>query len=184
MALPNEQAHQAGGLLIADPTNATPPSFGGTVLGTLREVALVPTWRAEEITNEEDGAEVDGITYLGEEWVCTTVLSNFDTDALATLFPNTSLAAPFRRIFYPGATFTIGQDLRDRKVKLFLAPFDPDLEAGFLLTEAVPIPGEGAVLEFSAYTDVAIAITFRGMSPAGGGAMIDINDSDTLAAGF
>ena len=77
--------------------------------------------------------------------MCTTVLSNFDTDALATLFPNTSLSAPFRRIFYPGPAFTIGQDLRDRKVKLFLAPFDPDLEAGFLLAEAVPIPGEGAI---------------------------------------
>lgn len=183
MADPTSEAHQAGGRLIADPTNATAPDYGGTVLGTMQEVALLPAFRAEEITNEEDGTEVDSLTYLGEEWVCVCVLRDLDLDALRVLFPNTTLVGGFRRIFFPGAAFTIGQDMRDRAVKLFLAPHDDEVEPAFLLAEAIPIPGESIVLNFSSYEDLSIAFAFRGVRPASG-AMVDIDKASTIAGGF
>ena len=56
MGVPDEILTLAGAWLIRDPTDLSAgasPSYGGTVLGTVQSMALVPTYRVEPIVAEE-----------------------------------------------------------------------------------------------------------------------------------
>lgn len=168
MAAADEQLIFAGGRLILTPTDlGTAPNYGGTQLGTVQDVALTCVTRTAPIVAEEYGGEVVDEIYMGEEWVCTAILRNFDPDAITAIFPNTSAGTVDHpgpggnhpTITYPGSTIAIG-DLYSGKEQIILyAPDDVSNHPGFLLYAAIPRP-DPEPIRFGHYDDLAVMVTW------------------------
>lgn len=143
MAAPTSEQIFAGGTLVWNPTTTAGSSpWGGTVLGSMLDVFLEPVVRTDPIQAEEYGGELADEVYLSEEWVATAVLTNWDGDALARIYPNVGTGGSGDRIMtYPGGTLARGGRMSSRAGVLMLAPYDQDgiPEApGFVLHKAIP----------------------------------------------
>lgn len=158
MAAPDEELLLAGGTLIAAPTNVnTPPEYGGTILGTMQSVGIEETGRTAPILAEEYGGEEVDAIFKGSEYVCTTVMANWDDDALSRVFPGFASGA----YSYPNATLAPGGLMSSRGVLLMFAPADVSRHPGFKLYRAVPLP-EGSAMLWSGVEPLMVVTTWLG----------------------
>lgn len=140
MANPTGTLLLGGGHWIRSPTSlATPPAYGGTVLGTWRGLVF----RIDQITQpllaeEYGGEEVDRL-YLGERIRVDAELLNWDTAGMQAAYSGAGAGAgtvPLLR--YPGASLTRGEWLTDVGSVYLWAPFAATAPA-LLLYNAYPV---------------------------------------------
>ena len=166
MGVPDEVLTLAGGWLIRDPTDLSAgasPNYGGTVLGTVQSVALIPTYRVEPIISEETGEDADGI-YMGQEGVLTVILRNYDADGLSAIFPGVSPGIDGPVLDYPGGV-PVGSLWSDQGMVLYMAAKRPD-HPGLMLYNALPRP-DAERINFGAYDDWSVLATWVGIRDAG-----------------
>lgn len=90
MGVPNQNlVLRNGGHLYINPTNLTPPGFGGAVqLGIHKLTVAQPVFVTEEISADLEVNGVNDVLYLGESWNIISVSQQWDLDVLSTYYQN------------------------------------------------------------------------------------------------
>lgn len=147
MASPDlNEVLNAPGRLVWNPTNlATAFPHGGSALGSTRQSLLQRTDVRSEIRDEAFGQEVSEVVWCGENWVMATILRQYDADAVATVFPNTSTGTVAKRKIVSGSTTSTNRPgllLSANAGKLLFSPLDPDRVPAVLFYKAIPLTDE------------------------------------------
>jgi hypothetical protein len=152
--------------LCANPTDLTGTfPYGGTALGLTARAAFRPKALYSPITAEEHGGlVVDGL-YCGEQAMLTCFLRGWDSDAIATCFPNTSIGGVTGRRYIryePGVSGQnrAGYRLSNLAIKLFLSPEAGQYAPGVLIYSAVPQWDEGAEIALRDTQEATLPIVF------------------------
>lgn len=164
------------GRLVKDPTSlATTFPYGGTVLGTYRDVVFRPAPTYFEVIAEEYGSAVADVVYMGEAPFVACVLRHFDEEALAAYFPNlTSTGTVTKRKGVvgpspdPAATVRAGASLSSRSLKLLFVPDDPDRNRALVIYKAIPRVAESVEVAFQFDRTQEVPVIFTGIPDATG----------------
>lgn len=171
MATPNPAniLHSPGRLSFgpADLTTAYP--HGGTSLGIVRQIAASPNAQYRSVTAEEYGGEVVEQLYVGEAWTLAAILREYDDDAMAAIFQNTSTGSVSQHtlIEHPGANRAGRLLVAAKGIILVFTPDAPDTNF-VVFHRAIPMVGEAAELSLSHNTPMEIAVVFAGVRDAAG----------------
>jgi len=158
MGAADEELRYEGGTLSA----------GGTVLGTMIGVALEYVALLDDITAEEWGSTTWDQTYLGEVWVCTAVLMNWDASALGNYFSNNYFSnITSGRIVYPKAGGHLAGALQSTKGTVLTLSATDVSYSGFTLKNALPQMAQSA-LSFSGYDPLVVECTWLGVRDGSG----------------
>ncbi len=134
---------------------------GGTILGHVESIRLVPTTRSYQLTMEEYGGEGGDVVEFGHDWVCVALIRGWDQDALNTVFASTS----GDRVTEPG--ITIGSMGSGRAVSLVYTP-DDSSDEGFTLNVAIPQIQASHELNFSILSPLTIGVVFTAIRNGSG----------------
>jgi hypothetical protein len=173
MAAPDiTTVHYPQGRLFLNPTDGTLASpnsapFGGTALGLVESVALVPVVRSFTITMEEYGSEAGDVVELGNDWVMTCVMTGWDDDTISTVFASTATGAGAGDELVTEPGITPGQMGSSRAVKIAFVPDDPT-DRGFIIYRALPMLEESKELTYNVRQPQALGLVFRCMRDANG----------------
>ena len=121
---------------------------GGTGLGLVGQVFLIPQRRWAALPAEETGAAVE-VIWLGGDVVVGFTLEGWDEDAVAVLHPNTSTSSSRTIVEWPGTDVPVGGPLTPLTNVVF-TPYDTTNGKGFVIYKAVAVPDLNAELRFSA----------------------------------
>lgn len=172
MAAPDLSRHlEVPGRLVSTPTDlAAGYPYGGTGLGSVREIAAEPRQRGEEIPIPEHGGEPGDWQDLGQGWVLAATLRGSDDDAIAAIFPSTAAGASSGRrvINYPGS-FQPGALAASRAIKLLFAPDDERHHPAVLFYRAIPRVAADASLVLNLDKERVLAVSFLAIRQAGAG---------------
>lgn len=141
------------GRLSWNPTSVTTAyPHGGTALGSTRGVLARRAGVYRELRDEAFGSEIYDVVWAGENWALACVFRQYDADAIARLFPNTSTGTTAKRplVSSPGSNRP-GYLMSNAAGKLLFSPFAVDRAPSVLFYNAIPLPDE--TLELSAAFD-------------------------------
>ncbi len=178
-AVPNS-AQLAGGRLfygVDDATIVAP--YGGTELGLVASVFVVPPLGVIHLPMEEDGSTTRTI-YIGGDAVAGALLPTFDANAVAALYPGAATGTEGGPIIaYPGKVGQTGEVLTN----LLFVPTNPAHNA-WLMPLAQPATDEQSRLWFSHRRWLRFPVIFRSHADASGRALITgtLADLATLVA--
>ena len=150
---------------------------GGTALGYVGEIAYRPNISYEGFPGEEYGdAFVARLRYIGTGAV-SAVLRQWDEDALALHWPDTTATADDNvRISVPG-TARSGDEVTGEGIVLLFSPLDPR-NPGALFFNAIPELDETLQLRFNLSDDLVTAVSFACMRDSTGrDVQVDILDN-------
>lgn len=170
--------------LVWNPTNlgAAEP-YGGTYLGTARDLEFIPQPQYKPIWAEEFGSYVDAI-YCGEKVLFKAVLRYPDSDAITQTAPKAvaSGSSGIRFVFRPGGTTQntrAGTSMFSRAGKLLIAARARSDHPMLLMYNALPAFDEAARLQFSLGTEYGLAVAFWG-TPDSSGRVYDMAQRQNL----
>jgi len=151
MAAPDQnKAYQVSGRLAYGCTDlSTDWPHGGTGLGMVGKLFVSPqrSWVALAAEETSSAAEV---LWLGGDVVVGFTCHNWDNDALAKVFPNTTTSSGDTLIQWPGSTVVPGAPLTPLS-NLVFTPRNEAEHPGLLIYKAVILPDVNAELFLSAY---------------------------------
>jgi hypothetical protein len=152
------------GKLCKNPTNlALPFPHGGTELGLVRQVVIARTHTEARITAEEFGSEVVENIYLGEVWTVGFRLRTYDNDAIADLFPNTTVGTSGNRVIsHPGSNRAGRLESQDA-VKLCFSPLNAETHPMLLMYRAIPMLEETVEFNVSMAEPLEFGCIFLGI---------------------
>lgn len=189
MGLPNvREALRVPGSFCINPVQGSLPSafpHGGTGLGLVRDVECHLQVGTDEITAEEFGGTVTEVIYCGERVYFAAFLRAMDNDAIAAIFPNTSVGSVpsgsgDRRIDYnPVSGIRPGKKLSDLAVPLLFSPLDLERHHFVYFPKAIPRVEETALLQLSFAEEVGIAVAFVAI-PASDGTVYRVRKREDL----
>lgn len=162
----------AGGALFFGVTNlgiAAP--YGGKQLGLVADVFTLPPLGVIELPAEEDGASARYV-YIGGDALAGALLTTFDADAVAALFPGAGLgpAGPNQGpiVTYPAR---VGQPAIE-VTNLLHVPTNPEHNAWFM-PFAVPALDDQTRLRYSHRRWLNYPVIFRSRADAQGRALVE-----------
>lgn len=160
------------GRIIWQPTDlGIETSFGGTLIGMIRETRFRPNPKYREIWAEELGS-VHDVIYCGEgPCELTGILRYPDDDAISTVAPKSVSSGSVGRhwLFRPGGTTAntrAGTALTPGK--LLFAPKAVNAHPMILLYNAVPTIAPEAMISMSYKDEYGLAIRFVGTPDSSG----------------
>lgn len=169
---------RAPGRLAINPTNlAQAWPHGGTGLGATNKVMLISYGASYPVTIEAFGGEPVEHLEKGEVWGLGFHMRAWDPNALATLFPNTSVGSVSQKrgVSAPGAV-KAGQWISDRSVKLVFTPegathaqsaTQQDVDVPFVvLYKALPLLQAQAELVLARTDELKVPALFMGIRNA------------------
>lgn len=164
MAAPDVTSVQgAAGTLIWNPTSlAAGVLVGGTVLGIVTGIRLIPIQRSFVNTAEEYGGKPVEEYEMGRDWICSGEVRGFTSDVLGIIFPVEAGGVVTETLAQSG-----GKALSLRSAVLLFRPNDPTHD-GFILRRALPRVRESARMPFSVHDRTSFAAIFRGIPDSGG----------------
>jgi len=142
-------------------------TFGGVGLGSLAQVQVLRTGPQSPIEAEEFGLEITDSVYVGAIYRMALALRGWDTNAINSLFPNTTGTAV---VNYPGVQ-KAGLFRRAEAAELIFTPRDP-AHPGATFGLAIPETVEELTVELAARREHLILCRFLfvrdGATPEGG----------------
>lgn len=163
------------GRLSIAPSSVSSGSYpwGGTALGVVDEVALVPNQSVYWIRAEEHGGlPAEGVR-VSERWMLVATLRTYDADALGKLFPDKGTGTTTQHPTV-GSAMTVGSKVSARAVVLVFTPDDVDHHPMVVFHQAYPAVEEAARIALSAGTRWGI--------PTAWYAGLDANSKDVTIA--
>ena len=160
------------GKLALGATNlATAYPHGGTAIGVVDIVHVAPTMVTVPIREEAFGAEVIDYLYLGESYVCTVALRQYDDETLDTLFPNTAAGSSSGTsvVSHPGAV-RAGTLMNTLGVVLTFTPNDTTNHPAWIARNAIPMIEETERLRQTVRRELVYPAMFAFIRPASGNA--------------
>jgi hypothetical protein len=121
---------------------------GGTGLGTVGKVFVVPQRRWKALAAEETGAAVE-VLWLGGDVVVGFTMVGWDEDAAAVVNPNSSTSNGKTVVEWPGSDVVVGAPVATI-TNLVFTPWDQTNGKGFVVYKAAAMPDLNAELAFSA----------------------------------
>ena len=158
------------GKICSGPTDATAAyPHGGTALGLVGSVE----WRIipirGEVTAEEYHGQTIEIIEGAENVLLAAVLREWDSDAIAALFPSTSTSTTSGKVSASRTyTTTRGALGSSRAVKLLFSPQATEEHPALLLYRAVPLITEQASMAYSLDREWQMPVIFQGLPDATG----------------
>lgn len=155
------------GRLAWNPTDLTTAfPHGGTELGEIRDSIFTFGIQSEEIRAEEWSNVPVEYVYDGSHGALAAVLRSFDDDAISAIFPDTPTGATTGKQIIRGAVSGSGVTLGGKLLSdlsgiLAVSPHSPETEEFLVLYNAIPLVDARAQLQYSAGTDVGMAVVFR-----------------------
>jgi len=157
------------GELILTPTDLTAAfPYGGTQIGSVRDHVFHAGPQYRGIHAEELGVEVEHIL-TGEPTIFACVLRDYDDDALAKVWPQTT--APTGATASAGVLIESapgiagkkrpGQVMSDFEVKLLFAPKATETHYHILIYRAIPLIEESAQIEFGPNVEPGLAVMWK-----------------------
>jgi len=138
------QVLQTPGRLCIGPTTLTTTfPYGGTALGSTREIRVVRTTGYYDVDAEELGGQVVESVWSGENYALGCYFRQWDETALGTVLENTTTGSTSKRVTVKhwmdnsGGTEP-GALLSARSVKLLFVPDDPDRNRAVIFYRALP----------------------------------------------
>lgn len=172
-------ADRGPGILIKNPTSTTVPgtdgAYGGTLLGLSRDHELAMMDRSIDVPGEELGGAPTEALEGGKWCVFAALFRGWDSDALATIYPNTATGSSTgQKLIRLGMTQSTkpGHRVSDRAVKLLFVPYDSAKRA-VLVYRALPRIREDSRLGLTIFRESLHAVTFVGM-PDGTGRVAEV----------
>lgn len=165
MALPDAtKIFRVPGRLCIDPTNlATAFPHGGTALGIASQIRVVTGLEEASITAEEFGGQAVDVLLMQRDFFMTTLLRQWDNDAINTLFPNTSAGASGDKVInWPGSNRS-GYLLSNRTVKLCFTADRQTEHPSVIIYKAIPLPEEQEALRLTVLAELAMPAVFLGI---------------------
>jgi len=161
---------QVRGRLIQAPTDLDDgPAYGGTQLGLVGslEWRLVPV--RGEVTAEEYHGQTVEVIEGAENVIIAGVLREYDSDAIAALFPSVTTATTSGHPLI-SRTYTTqrGALASDRAIKLLFAPVAEEQWPGLLIYRALPLIQEQASMAYSLDREWQLPFVFQGLPDATG----------------
>ena len=158
--------------LIWAPTNlGTSEPYGGTYLGTCRDLEFSPQPVLRPIWNEVSGTTKD-VIYGGERVLFKAVVRYPDADMISTAaFKSVSGASGYHWLFRPEGTTTntrAGTSLGTRSGVFLVAARAPLAHPSILFYNAIPAIDETAKLQMSLGTEYGLAVCFYGTPDSSG----------------
>jgi len=154
MAASSEELKLVGGILSA----------GGTQLGLVHDIRLIPTDRVEDVLAEEYGGEATETVFLGREWAIACLLRNYDADALNARFGPSAVGG----VLADPGSFTAGALMTSTAKTYTFTPNDPANPA-ITLYFAAPDGTRSGELPFDGRDELSYLAVFRGYREAAGG---------------
>ena len=156
---------------------------GGTALGlSNKDIVLVPTVARERIQAEEFGSEIVDEVYLGETWVLTGILREWDDDLISDIFLNTKVGSVTgkRVIEFPG-TRKAGRFRSQDAIKLCASPLrEPTNNPMVIFYNAIPMIEETAAFNFQLKSNLEFGFVFLALRDTQGRS-IQIGFKDDLS---
>lgn len=154
------------GSLCINPTDLSADfPHGGTSLGLVRAISVLPNQRSVPLTAEEYGGETVEEVELGRSWTLTAAVRSFDDDVLALVFPNTEAGASTGSTVVndPGTTDAErpGHLLSTRSVVLLFSPDDLQNHKMVLFYRALPLVDDALELTFSLGEETTLGVVFK-----------------------
>lgn len=137
-------------------------SFGGTVMGLLRDMVFEPRSIVRSIYAEEWGVYVDHI-YCGDRPIFKGVLRYPDADAIATLPPAGAFSFSYNQ-----TTSRPGTPQFSRGGVLLFTPTASAAHPGVKLYNAIPLIDEAAQIQMSLGEEYGLAVAFMGVPDSQG----------------
>ena len=148
------------GTLVKDPTNfAAAYPYGGTILGTCRDVIFRPNIVVRERGTEEYGEQVTGLLYVGERSLLTAVLIDYDIAMIQTAFRGTSTGTSGKAVINYVPSTHFGANLPT--IKLLFAPFDATRNPAIYMKDAQPLPQLTEEYQLAMDKEFGIPVAFR-----------------------
>lgn len=129
------------------------PHTGGTGLGLVGSIYIIPQRRWRGLVQEETGSASE-VQWLGGDVVVGFTARQWDQDAKRFIFPNTTTVSSERVIEWPGSTIPPGAAV-PTFTNLVFTPRNPE-HPGIIIYKAAPVPDLNAELYFSAYKHLEI----------------------------
>lgn len=158
--------------LIWNPTNlGTTEPYGGTYLGTCRDIRYIPGPVLRPIWNEVSGTTKD-VIYGGQRVLVKAVVRYPDTDMISTAaFKSISGTVGIHWLFRPEGTTAntrAGTSLGTRSGVLLIAARAPLAHQSTILYNVVPAIDEAAELQMSLGVEYGLAVAFYGTPDSSG----------------
>lgn len=160
------------GRLIWNPTDlGRAEPYGGTYLGTVREIEFTPNVAYYDVTDEALGAVTDSI-YLGQQPCQLKGTVRYpDEDMLLTAAPDadSSGSQGVHWFFNPSSGLRPGTSLYNTMVgKLLFAPKAADDHPMIIIYKAMPMISPAAAMRFSRSKEWGLEVIFRGSLDSSG----------------
>lgn len=156
----------SGGRLAYGCTNlATAWPHGGTGLGLVGQVTLLPQSRWVAIDQEETNSPV-AVQWLGGGVVVALTLETPDDDALAVLNPGGSLSSTKATVSWPGSA--VAGTLLTPLTNVVFTPNNQTDGRAFVLYRAVPVPEVNQALVFNAGKFLEVPFVLVGVNDGTG----------------
>lgn len=167
MAAPDaNSAFLASGQLAYGCTNlATAWPSGGTLLGLVGAVYVFPQSESKALLAEETNSAVE-VLWLGGDVTVSLTANNWDNDALAFLFPNSSAVSNSTVVEWPGSDVVAGAPLTTYTNVVFRP--NNTAHPGFILNKVAPVPEVNARLAMSAYRWLEVPAVLVALPDASG----------------
>jgi len=138
----------SGGRLAYGCTDLTAAwPHGGTGLGTIGQVYLVPQKRWAPLDQEETNSPSE-VLWLGGPVVVGLTIEGWDDAAIAVLHPNTAASGGRAIVEWPGSDVVPGAAVPTITNVVF-TPWDTTNGKGFVLYKVAPVPDTNAELFFA-----------------------------------
>jgi len=165
---------QVPGRLVINPTNLSAAyPYGGTELGAVHQIAARRVAATYDIAAMEYGGAIVEAVQGGENWAVGAYLRQFDNDAIAAVFPNTSTGTTTKRVgvkhwMNAGSPVRPGSLLSARSVKLLFVPYDVDRHRAVYLYRALPRVEEVWEMALAVDSRVEVPVLFVGIPDSNG----------------
>jgi hypothetical protein len=171
------------GTVIATPTSLTPGSdgtYGGSIIGSTRAVALVPLGQVYRVRSEGLG-EYSDVLEGDNRYVASFFLRGRDKAAVANLLAGGYAlgATTGQAVWTEPGTKTPGQSASDRALVWLFAPDDPDRHPAIILRAGIPDFAEGAEMSLQHDEEFGLAVAIECLRN-GSGQLLDIGLLDDL----
>jgi hypothetical protein len=159
------------GRLVVNPTNmsSAAPTYGGTDLGLVRDVAIHPGRGWEVVRDESFGVEANDVLDLGESWSLVAVMRNLTDPVFSTFFPAVATGAVTgkKMVDYPGSTpFRPGTLRSGSAVKLLFVPDDTERHRFVYFPKALPLVEEAAEIASRLDRELGVPVVFLAIRDA------------------
>lgn len=154
------------GRLVSGPTDLSAAyPYGGTELGNCRDMVWRPIQNSAEIIAEEWGGVATENVFLGETCILMALLSSWDADALAIVFPGGSTGGSGRALIQSTVSGSTGAGnlLSSRAVKLLFVPDAVSVNPAILVYAAAPMVDSAAAMRLRRNVETGIACAWRGL---------------------